>query len=255
MSEKVQYEVRDQVGWVTLNRPEILNAIDAEVLHSLIDIVGQAAADDDVRVLVWTGQGRAFSVGGDIKDMQNLDAKSFRPKAHLYQVLAQVCRDLDKPILAAINGYALGGGLELALMCDMRIAAESALLGVPDAVLGFSPTGGMTYLLPRIVGMGRALHLSFVPDPIDAQESERYGLVTEVVADEQLLPHVAEMAQRMVTFPAHGLMYMKRAFSMASESTFAASLKVEEEYDVACFFNEETQAALKAFLASRAKKR
>ncbi len=251
MSETVLYEVRDRVGWVTLNRPEVLNAINADMLHRLIEIVAAASTDESVRVLVWTGTGRAFCVGGDIKDMTNLDETTFRHKAHLYQVLSQACRDFDKPILAALNGYALGGGLELALMCDLRMAAESAQLGVPDAILGFSPTGGMTYLLPRIVGLGWALHLSFVPDPISAAAAERIGLVTQVVPDDELLDRVEELAGRMAAYPAHGVMYMKRAFGMSAEATFAVTLKVEEEFDVACFFNPDTQAALKVFLESR----
>ena len=220
-----------------------------------IEIVHEVATDDDVSVLVWTGTGRAFSVGGDIKDMMDLDPVTFRPKAQLYQKLSAATRELDKPILAAINGYALGGGLELALMCDLRIAAASAQLGIPDAILGFSPTGGMTYLLPRIIGMGRTMQMALIPDPISAEKAEEYGLVTQVVADEELLDVVQEQAQQMAAFPAHGLMYMKRAFYMSTDAPFTAMLNVEEEYDVACFSHPETQAALNEFLESRKKKK
>jgi enoyl-CoA hydratase/carnithine racemase len=255
MNAVVSFETRGPVAWATLNRPEALNALSGDVMQGLMESVLVSAADPEIRVLVWTGTGRAFSVGGDIKEMAAVDEPGFRRAQRRYQALSRVCRDLEKPILAAINGYALGGGLELALMCDLRIAAESAQLGLPDAVLGFSPGGGMTFLLPRAIGMGRTMHMALLTEPLSAREALDFGLVTHVVPDEQLLESVQEMAERMAGFPERGLAYMKQAFYSAAENSFANTLVMEEEIDLACFRSEETQAALKAFLESRRKRK
>lgn len=253
MNEIVQYEVRDHVAWATLNRPEVLNAIDGATLERLLAIVSDVASDEDVRVLIVTGNGRAFSAGGDIKDMVGLDEATFRAKAHLYQVLSKAMRQLDKPVLGAINGYALGGGLEIAMMCDLRVAAISAKLGLPDAQLGFSPTGGLTYLLTKAIGSARAMHMALTCEMIDAEEAERIGLVTRVVEDELLGDTVGSLALKMASWPAHGFAYNKRSFYMASEANFDTMLIIEEEYDAACFRSEATQRELAAFLDSRKK--
>ena len=177
----------------------------------------------------------------------------FRKTAYAYQVLAKVMRDCEKPIIAAINGYCLGGGLELALLCDLRFAAKSAKLGLPDAELGFSPTGGLTYILPRLVGLGRALHLTMLPDPIDATESERIGLVTQGFDDEVLLQESINIAMRIAQFPAHGLAFIKKGYLAAIENDFDTTLELEEDVDVACFTHPETQKAMVDFLQSRKK--
>jgi enoyl-CoA hydratase/carnithine racemase len=222
-------------------------------LRQLRAAVRDVAADDEIRVLAVTGTGRAFSVGGDIKAMDGMDAAAFLEMEDLYQCLAAELRALGKPVLAAVNGYALGGGLEVALMCDLRIAAATARFGLPDAELGFSPTGGLTYLLPRVVGLGRALHLALAAEPIDAAEAERLGLVTQVVADDDLIATVETLAARMASWPKTGLAHIKRAFHTASESNFADALRMEVDLDVACFADPETRAALAAFLESRKK--
>ncbi len=193
----LRYETRDGVAWATLERPEVLNALDAEHLDGLLDAVARVAADDESRVLVITGSGRAFSVGGDIKAMDGMSEDDFRATARRYQRLARDMRALDKPVLAAINGYCLGGGLELALMCDLRIAAASARLGLPDAQLGFSPAGGLTWLLPRLIGAGRAMHLALDAEPIDAAEAGRIGLVTRVVEDAELMAATEALAGKI----------------------------------------------------------
>lgn len=255
MTDSVLYKTEGKIGWITLNRPKVLNAIDKDTLEQLLDIMNQVGADDTIRVLVLTGNERAFSVGGDIKYMMaNPTPEAFRTTAHGYQALAQVMRNLEKPIIAAINGHCLGGGLELALMCDLRIAAKSARLGLPDAMLGFSPTGGLTHLLPRVIGLGRAMQLVLLPDPIDAVEAERIGLIMQVVTDETLLETISAIAHRLATFPKHGLAYIKRGIYTAIDANFSATLALEEEVDIACFTNTDTQAALIEFIASRKNK-
>ena len=251
----VLYETRGPVAWATLNRPEVLNATNVAMMQGLLDAVERTASDDQVRVLVVTGAGRAFSAGGDIKEMANAEGGDARANQRYYQNLSLAMRELDKPVIAAVNGYALGAGIEVALMCDLRIAAASAKFGVPDAYLGISPGGGMTYLLPWVLGMGRTMHMALTTDMIDAQEAERIGLVTQIAEDDKLLDHVQELAEQIASYPAQGLAFMKRAFYSATESSFSAALLLEEEYDVASFSSPETQQALNAFLKSRAERK
>ncbi len=249
----VVFKTRERGAWATLDRPEALNALDPAHLDELLAVVARVAADDGTRVLVITGKGRAFSVGGDIKAMDGISEDDFRATARRYQRLARDMRALDKPVLAAVNGYALGGGLELALMCDLRIAAASARLGLPDAQLGFSPTGGLTWLLPRLIGAGRAMHLALDAEPIDAAEAERIGLVTLVVEDAELAAATEALARKIASWPRTAVANTKRAFLAAGESSFDTALALEEDFDVACFRSGETRRRLAAFLSSRTK--
>ena len=250
----IRYETRGAVAWATLDRPEALNAFDIPDLEELLALLRKTGADDAVRVLVITGAGRAFSAGADIKAMNRMSDAEFGKAASLYQALALEARNLDKPIIGAINGYALGGGLEVALMCDLRIAARSAKLGLPDAELGFSPTGGLTYLLVRMVGLTRALNMGLTAELLDAEEAERIGLVSRVVDDGALVATVDGLAERISRFPRVGLRNIKRSLYMAAESSFAVTLALEEVYDSDCYRTEETRDRLAAFIESRKKK-
>lgn len=249
----IRTEIRNNVLYATIDRPEVLNAFDIPDLEALLQLFRNAKANSDVRVLTLTGTGRAFSVGADIKAMDQMSDEDFSKAASLYQALAAEARALDKPIIGAINGFALGGGLEIALMCDLRIAGKSAKLGLPDAYMGFSPTGGLTWLLTRMVGLTVAMDMAFTTDMLDASESLRVGLVSRVVEDDQLLPVVEELSKRIAGFPKTGLRNIKRSFYMAADADFASVLALEEAYDSDCFQSEETQIALKAFITSRRK--
>lgn len=247
----IRMETREAVAWATIDRPEVLNAFDIAHLEELLSVFRRAGEDPETAVLVLTGTGRAFSAGADIKAMNRMGECDFARLASLFQGLARAARGLDKPILAALNGVTIGGGLEIALMCDLRIAARSASFALPDARLGFSPTGGLTYLLPRIVGLGRALHLLLTCERIDATEAERIGLVTEVVEDESLDDRVAQIAAHLAGCPRLGLRSIKRALNAACDATFEASLSLEEAYDAANCANPEIRAGLAAFLEAR----
>ena len=250
----INYEMRGRVAWATLNRPEALNALNDEHLCGLLGLVERVAADDEVHVLVITGTGRAFCVGGDIKEMDGSSNQEFHVTANYYQQLTQKLRDLNKPVIAALNGFTLGGGLELACMCDVRVATASARLGLPDAPLGFSPTGGLTFLLQRIIGFGRSLHMAMDAEPIDAAEAERIGLVTKVIADECFLEETHTFAAKIAEWSRGGMERTKKAFYAASEASFTDTLTLEANFDLQCFQSEETRQALADFIASRKKK-
>ena len=246
-------KIRNGVLFATINRPEALNAFDIPDLEELLQLFHTVKANPDVRVLTLTGTGRAFSVGADIKAMDQMSDEEFGKAASLYQALAAEARALDKPIIGAINGFALGGGLEIALMCDIRIAGKSAKLGLPDAYMGFSPTGGLTWLLTKMVGLTVAMDMAFTTDMLDANESLRVGLVSRVVEDDQLSAVTEELSKRIAAFPKTGVRNIKRSFYMAADADFASVLTLEEAYDSDCFQSEETQAALKSFIESRRK--
>ena len=249
----IRMETRDAVAWATIDRPEVLNALDIAHLEELLSVFRRAGEDEAIAVLVLTGTGRAFSAGADIKAMDRMDERDFAHMTALFHGLARAARGLDKPVIGAINGLTIGGGLEVALMCDLRIAARSASFTLPDAKLGFSPTGGLTYLLPRIVGLGRAMHLLLTCDSLEAAEAERIGLVTEVVEDAALAGRVAEIAGRLAGWPRLGLGSIKRSLNAACDGAFEASLTLEEALDRAHRVNPETRANLAAFVQSREK--
>lgn len=251
----IQHHIEQGVAWVKIDRPQAMNAFDVPDLEALLTTLQSLKHHRDARVLVIYAEGRAFSVGADIKAMEQMSESDFAHAASLYQALAREARDLDKPIIGAINGYALGGGLEVALMCDVRIAGASAKLGLPDAELGFSPTGGLTYLLVRMVGLTRAMDMAFTAEMLDAEAALSAGLVSRVVPDADLHTQAQALAERIATYPARGLRNIKRAFYMAAESTFANTLILEEAYDSDCFRAEETQANLSAFIESRRQKK
>jgi enoyl-CoA hydratase len=250
----IDTNVIGSVLWATIDREKALGALDIPHLESLVEAFQRATDDDTIRAVVLAGTGRAFSVGADIKAMDVMTDAEFAQAAELYQAMCRKARGTDKPVIAAINGFALGGGLEVALMADIRIAARSAKLGLPDAELGFSPTGGLTYLLNHIVGAGWALHLAMTGQMLTAEEALRIGLVTGVVEDHELESHVLAFAQRLAAYPPTGMKNIKRSFNMALESSLSATLALEAEYDAACYRSPQTRQALRNFIESRKKR-
>lgn len=243
----LQREISHGVALLRLNRPQVLNALDEALVSALLSAVEAAARDEAIRCLVLTGSGRAFSAGGDLTAMLSMSAEQFRHLVALLQRLSATMRAQEKPSIAAVNGYALAGGFELAILCDLRIASEDALFGLPDTALGLSPTSGMTYLLPRIVGMGWAKHLALTGERITAQQAEQIGLVTRVVPTEQLEQVALQMARTIASFPPLALRYVKHGFDRAAESDLQTTLESEIEAEMACFAAEELHANLRAF--------
>lgn len=251
----VRYEASGGVARVVLDRSEVLNALDIAHLRALSGALGDAAGDESVSVVVITGAGRAFSVGADIKAMDRMGDAQFEEATALYQDLSRQARSLDKPIVAAINGYALGGGLEIALLCDLRIAAASASLGLPDAELGFSPTGGLTFILPRLIGAGRAMDLLLAAEPIDAREALRIGLVTRVFEDDAFDGEVAALAARIASWPRVGVAHTKRLLMLAQDGELETVLEAEARCDALCYRSEVVRAKLRAFVEERKRTR
>ena len=248
MSQSVELEFRDGIALVTLNRPEKLNAINDDVLIGLRAAVARLRENTASGAAVLQGRGRAFSAGGDITAMSGMDEATFSRTIGLYMAMAKDFRACPKPIVAAIHGYALAGGFELACLCDIRIAAEGTRFGLPDTPLGLSPTSGMTYLLPRIVGLGRAIDLTLSADNIDAAEAHRIGFVTRVVAADQLLETATALARKIASYPRTGVAHAKAEFYGSLESSFAQATDAEHAGEVACFRDPETREQFRRFV-------
>ena len=236
------------VAIVTLDRPEKLNAINDEMLDGLLMRSRSIARSDTIGAAVLTGRGRAFSAGGDIAAMDGMDDDAFAATIARYMRVSAAFRACPKPIVAAVHGYALAGGFELALMCDVRFAARGTLFGLPDTPLGLSPTSGMTWLLPRIVGLGRAMDLALSGEEIDADEAQRIGLVTRVTAPATLLAEADAYAHRIAAFPRVGVAQTKLGLHAAMQSTFEEATARESEAELACFRSPATRVRFRAFL-------
>jgi enoyl-CoA hydratase/carnithine racemase len=247
MSSVVELDIRDGVAWVALNRPEKLNAINDAVLEGLIAAIARVDREDGIGAAVLHGRGRAFSAGGDITAMSEMDEAGFSATIARYMQMAKDFRACRKPIVAAIHGYALAGGFELACLSDIRIAAEGTLFGLPDTPLGLSPTSGMTWLLPRIVGLGRALDLTLSAENIDAAEAIRIGLVTRVVAPDGLLAEADRLARKIAAFPRVGVAHAKKEFYAALETDFEHATAAEHAGEVACFRDTQVREQLRNF--------
>jgi len=244
----VEVEERGDVAIITLARPEKLNAISVEMLDEMFDAVEAIGRSETIGAAVLTGRGRAFSTGGDITAMHAMDERQFADTISRYMRLSAAFRACPKPIVAAIHGYALAGGFELALMCDVRFAATGTQFGLPDTPLGLSPTSGMTYLLPRIVGLGRALYLALGAENIDAEEAERIGLVSRVVAEEDLVAEAEAFAHRVASYPRVGVGWTKRTFHDGLDLDFDAATRLETEAEVDSFRSPETRERFQAFV-------
>ena len=187
-SRQLLVRISEHIATITINRPDIMNALSVELFNELMCVLDELECDDEVAVIILTGAGKkAFVAGGDIKAMVDVSAQWARDFALLAQIVLNRIEELSKPVIAAINGYALGGGCELAMACDIRIAADTAHFGQPEVKLGIIPGFAGTQRLARLVGKGKAKELIFTGDMIDAQEACRIGLVNQVVPASDLL--------------------------------------------------------------------
>ncbi len=247
---RILLERQETIVTLTLNRPDKLNAIDGAMLDALDAVLSQLEADRDCRAVVLTGAGRAFSAGADIKEWTALAAQEFGTgwglRGHrLFDRLAA----LAPPVVAAINGIAFGGGLELALCADLRIAAEQARLGLPEVTIGALPGWGGTQRLPRLIGPGRAKHMILTGQPIDAAAALAFGLVTEVVAGDALPGRARELAQQIAANAPLAVQAAKRLIGAALPTVPAATLEVPAS--MACGATEDAREGRSSFLERR----
>ena len=222
------WETNGHVAVITLNRPGAMNSFDMELMSEHRRRLEEFEADDDLRVLIYTGNGRAFSTGIDIKKAP--DFLYLPPKTRTHYWVTPNSLKISKPTIAAINGYAFGGGFELALGCDIRIAADNALIGLPEVKLGALPGGGGTQWLPRLAGMGDALMMMLTGDPVNASEALRLRLVQKVVPAESLLEEAMKIAQTICNNGKTAVRLVKEVAMLGFDMPAADALWLEEIY-------------------------
>lgn len=246
--ECILYTREPGVAEIRLNRPQVLNAMNKQLWLDLQTALEEARGDSEVRAVIITGQGRAFSTGADLKDSSSRGIEAYRDYLQELQETSRRIIRFEKPTIAAINGYALGSGYELALACDLRIAAEEARIGSPEARVASSVTGGALRLLQDLVGPGKARELLFTAEYIDGREAERIGLVNRCVPLSDLMDVAHEMARKIVESSAFAIRMIKRGLLMAAgEASLEALMDYEIEACLACVSTREREAALETF--------
>jgi 2-(1,2-epoxy-1,2-dihydrophenyl)acetyl-CoA isomerase len=256
MYETVLFEKGDGLATVSLNRPDKLNAFDGKMHEELHDALDSAASDDEVRCVVLRGEGRGFSAGADLRseDLSREDGEVPDLGAYLRRTFSPSVRKIsgmDKPVLASLHGPVYGAGVGVALACDLRLAAESASFSVAFVKIGLMPDAGVSFFLPRVVGLGRAMEMSMLGDVVDAGEAYRIGLVNKVVPDERLEEETAALAGRLAAMPTQALGRIKHSLHSSFEGDLASVLEAEAEGQEFCGYTGDHAEGLAAFFEKR----
>ena len=253
--ENVLYEKKGPIAYVTINRPKVLNALNAKTISELRFAFENIRDDSEVRGVVFTGAGdKSFAAGADISEMANDTSLTAEEKTRFGQALTELIENLGKPVIAAVNGFALGGGCELSMASTIRIAAETARFGQPEVKIGVMPGYGGTQRLPRFIGQGRALQLILTGGTIDAQEAYRIGLVNEVVPAANLLARAEAILNQIIANAPVGVKHSIQAVNRGLDSSLAEGLQLEATLFAICAGTEDKKEGTSAFLAKRAAK-
>ncbi len=250
--KNIIYEVSDRIATLTFNRPDVLNALDDRTMEELSGALGRAREDSGVKALILTGAGeKAFIAGADIKMLAGLDPEEARALSRKGQEILGVLENMGKPSIAAVNGFALGGGCEVAMACSIRYAAEGARFGQPEINLGIIPGYGGTQRLPRLVGLGRALEIDLTGDMITAQEALRIGLVNKVVPADRLMEEARELAGKFARKSAPVMALILQAATQGLGGALEAGLALEADLFGRSVATEDSREGLGAFLEKR----
>jgi len=246
------YEKSEGIATITINRPEALNAFNAEVVGEILQALENVKVDESVRVVILTGAGeRAFSAGADIKAMKGMNALKARELSLMGEKLCSALENLEKPVIAAINGYALGGGLEVAMACDLRIASENARMGQTEINIGLIPGWGGTQRLTRLIGATKAKELIFTGKMIDAKTAEQLGLVNMVVPQEKFREAVRQFALELAQKAPVALKVAKALINKGAEISLDAAIALEREGFGVVASTEDLQEGVSAFIEKR----
>jgi len=249
--ERLLFSKIDRIGILSINRPKELNALDSCTLGELEKAIDMIISDDDIYVLIITGEGRAFVAGADIFEMKNMDVGQARQFSKRGFTIFRKIELMEKPVIAAVNGYALGGGCELALCCDIRIASEKAKFGQPEVKLGIIPGFGGTQRLVRAVGVGKAKEMIFTGEMMDAEEAYRIGLVNKVVPEDKLMEEAIKMANTIANNGQIAVRNAKTAINMGREADLETGQSIENSLFGVCFSTEDQKEGMAAFLEKR----
>ena len=250
--ENVLYEKKGAIVYVTLNRPKVLNALNTRTWEDLRTAFEAARDDHDVRGVILTGAGdKAFIAGADISELAHLTAVEAEESSSFGQAVLNLVENLGKPVVAAINGFALGGGCETAMACTIRIACETARFGQPEVKLGVLPGGGGTQRLPRLVGKGRALQIILTGEMLSAQEAYRIGLVNEVVPAANVIPRAEAILKQIFSNAPLAVKYSLEAVNKGLETSQDEGLALEASFFGLCSGTEDKKEGTSAFLEKR----
>ena len=242
-------EKEDGIGILYINRPDAMNALNTGVLEEIIQAVGEISRDNEIQVLIITGAGdKSFVAGADIKEMHALTAVEGREFGYIGQAAFRAIEKLEKPVIAAVNGFALGGGCELAMAADIRLASEKAKFGQPEVGLGITPGFGGTQRLPRLVGEGRAMELILTANTINAEEAYRIGLVNHIYPAADLLDEARKMARKIMANAPLAVKYAKSAVNKGLQTDIDTGMAIEADLFGICFSTEDQKAGMGAFL-------
>jgi len=248
----LQQQQDNRVLYLTLNRPEALNALNQALLEALDDAIAQAAGNDKIRCIVITGAGqRAFAAGADIGQLQQMNPLEALTFSRLGSRMMRRIEMLDKPVIAAVNGYALGGGCELALACHLRLAHEQARFGLPEITLGLMPGFGGSQRLPRLIGPTRAMELCLLGRPVDARQAAHMGMVNACLDAEQYWPTVQRWAQQLAGHARHATAALMQALRTGADMPLEEALEMESHRFALCFAHPDAAEGTRAFLEKR----
>ena len=251
--ENLLYEKKGAIAYVTLNRPKVLNALNRQTWNELRTVFEDVRDDPEIRGGILTGAGdKAFIAGADIGELAHVTAVEAEQSSSYGQAVLDLIENLGKPVIAAVNGYALGGGCETAMACTIRVAAEHAKFGQPEVTLGLIPGGGGTQRLPRLVGKGRALQLILSGGMIDAQEAHRIGLVNEVIPAGTLLTRAEAILKQIFANAPIAVKFSIEAVNRGLETNLAEGLSLEASLFGLCAGTDDKAEGTSAFLAKRA---
>ena len=246
------FESEEGIATITFNRPKALNAMNSETMKELFDAVTCCRNDDGVKALILTGSGeKAFVAGADIAQMQSIRPKEALAFMELGNETLRLIETLPKPSIAAVNGFALGGGTEIAMACDMRFASETARFGQPEILIGLIPGWGGTQRLARLIGMGRAKELIMGGEMIDAKRAYEVGLVNRLLPPDQLLAETKKFAKKLAGMPGFAIKMAKHAINFGYDLALDNAIRLEVECCAQCFSTDDQKEGMKAFLEKR----
>ncbi len=251
--ENVKFEKKNKIAYVTIDRPKVLNALNMATMQELEQVFTDLAADTETRVVILTGGGeKAFVAGADINELSKNNPVEAKAYTHRGQAVLDLIENLGKPVIACINGFALGGGCEIAMACTMRLASENAKLGQPEVKLGIIPGYGGTQRLPRLVGKGLAMQMVLTGDMISAQEAHRIGLVNEILPADKLIARAEEIAGKIIGMAPLAIQYCMEAVNQGSNMSLPDGLFLEATLFSICCATEDKNEGTRAFLEKRA---
>jgi len=246
----LKVEIKDKIATLTINRPEVMNALNSKFFEEMDDVIATMSSKMDVKVLIITGEGKAFAAGADIEEMVNMNSTQGTRFSQTGQHTFSSLENLEIPVIAAVNGYALGGGCELAMSCDFRIASSKAKFGHPEVNLGLTTGFAGTQRLPRLVGLADALYLLYTADLISAEDALRIGLVQKVVEPGQLMTEVRAIAEKIVSKGPKAIRKVKSIARKGLLTGFESGCNMES-VEFGSLFENEGKEGMRAFLEKR----